>query len=172
MNSFSLVYQLVRWLSMHVGGHRSFSLCCISGCLVRPRESVYDLLLEASRQAKHLPGKTRSRVYLHPAFRTTPISCQSSPSLLHRSGSMTLFRLLALGAVILPFVSALPSHAPVDLSFRNSVKRQYGPPAYDAPVDRAQGVIDTFRVAWEGYYQYAFPNDELKPVTNGFSNSR
>jgi mannosyl-oligosaccharide alpha-1,2-mannosidase len=86
---------------------------------------------------------------------------------------MTLFRSLALGAVILPFVSGLPSHAPVDLSLRNSVKREYGPPpAYEAPVDRAQGVVDTFRVAWEGYYEHAFPNDELKPATNGFSNSR
>jgi len=39
-------------------------------------------------------------------------------------------------------------------------------------VDRAQAVVDTFKLSWEGYYKYAFPNDELKPVTNNFSNSR
>ena len=38
--------------------------------------------------------------------------------------------------------------------------------------DRAQEVINTFRIAWDGYYKYAFPNDELHPVNNTFSNSR
>jgi mannosyl-oligosaccharide alpha-1,2-mannosidase len=41
-----------------------------------------------------------------------------------------------------------------------------------APVDRAQAVVDTFGIAWDGYYQYAFPNDALRPVTNSFDNSR
>jgi mannosyl-oligosaccharide alpha-1,2-mannosidase len=43
---------------------------------------------------------------------------------------------------------------------------------YTAPKDRAQAVVDTFKLSWDGYHTYAFPNDELKPVTNGFSNSR
>lgn len=38
--------------------------------------------------------------------------------------------------------------------------------------ERAQAVVDAFRTAWDGYYTYAFPNDELKPVSNSFSNSR
>ena len=38
--------------------------------------------------------------------------------------------------------------------------------------DRAQAVIDAFRVSWEGYYEHAFPNDELHPVSNTSSNSR
>ncbi|KAJ4360898.1 Mannosyl-oligosaccharide alpha-1,2-mannosidase 1B [Didymosphaeria variabile] len=65
-------------------------------------------------------------------------------------------------AVLLSGASALPRQT------KPYVKRQDLPPADE----RAQGVVDTFRTAWEGYYQYAFPNDELKPVTNGFSNSR
>lgn len=38
--------------------------------------------------------------------------------------------------------------------------------------ERAQAIIDAFRVSWEGYYEHAFPNDELHPVSNTFSNSR
>lgn len=37
---------------------------------------------------------------------------------------------------------------------------------------RAAAVKDAFQFAWGGYSQYAFPNDELKPVSNTFSNSR
>jgi len=50
----------------------------------------------------------------------------------------------------------------------------FGLPTYDASpgVHRAQAVVDTFKLSWEGYYSHAFPNDELKPVTNGLSNSR
>ncbi|CAK4031956.1 glycoside hydrolase family 47 [Lecanosticta acicola] len=29
-----------------------------------------------------------------------------------------------------------------------------------------------FQFSWDGYYKYAFPNDELLPVNNSFSNSR
>ena len=75
--------------------------------------------------------------------------------------------LFALAAVLLPSVLALPSNSPLDLPSQHVAKRQY-----DAPVDRAQAVVDTFKLSWEGYYKYAFPNDELKPVTNNFSNSR
>ncbi|MCJ1308085.1 maturation of Asn-linked oligosaccharides protein [Agyrium rufum] len=38
--------------------------------------------------------------------------------------------------------------------------------------DRAEAVKDAFKFAWNGYYTYAFPNDELHPVSNGFGNSR
>ena len=37
---------------------------------------------------------------------------------------------------------------------------------------RAQQVKEAFEFAWDGYYKYAFPNDELHPVNNTFSNSR
>jgi mannosyl-oligosaccharide alpha-1,2-mannosidase len=61
---------------------------------------------------------------------------------------------------------ALPRNVPLDL--KAHVRRDDLPPAEE----RAQAVVDTFRTAWVGYYEYAFPNDELKPVSNGFSNSR
>ncbi|CAD6499805.1 BgTH12-03912 [Blumeria graminis f. sp. triticale] len=37
---------------------------------------------------------------------------------------------------------------------------------------RANAVKEAFLHAWDGYYRYAAPNDELHPVTNSFSNSR
>jgi mannosyl-oligosaccharide alpha-1,2-mannosidase len=74
---------------------------------------------------------------------------------------------LALGAVLLNAVSAKP----VDLSNAAQERRQYDPPP-EPEVDRAQAVIDTFRLSWEGYHTYAFPADELKPVTNTAGNSR
>ena len=36
---------------------------------------------------------------------------------------------------------------------------------------RANAVKQTFQIAWDGYYQYAFPNDELLPVNNSFANT-
>ncbi|CAD0101408.1 unnamed protein product [Aureobasidium mustum] len=40
------------------------------------------------------------------------------------------------------------------------------------PWKRAQAVKEAFEFAWHGYHTYAFPNDELLPVTNSFSNTR
>lgn len=37
---------------------------------------------------------------------------------------------------------------------------------------RANAVVDMFRFAWEGYRTYAFPNDDLRPQNNSFTNSR
>ncbi|KAK6001922.1 hypothetical protein QM012_002412 [Aureobasidium pullulans] len=37
---------------------------------------------------------------------------------------------------------------------------------------RAQAVKEAFEFAWYGYHTYAFPNDELLPVNNSFSNTR
>lgn len=68
---------------------------------------------------------------------------------------------------MLPSALALPSNEPLDPVANNVEQRQYS-----EPVDRAQAVVDTFKISWDGYYKYAFPNDELNPVTNNFSNSR
>lgn len=38
--------------------------------------------------------------------------------------------------------------------------------------EKADQVKDAFKFAWDGYYEYAFPNDELHPVSNTFGNSR
>lgn len=37
---------------------------------------------------------------------------------------------------------------------------------------RADAVKQTFQIAWDGYQKYAFPNDELHPITNSFGNPR
>ncbi|GIZ38550.1 hypothetical protein CKM354_000196600 [Cercospora kikuchii] len=42
----------------------------------------------------------------------------------------------------------------------------------DEAQQRANAVKEAFEFSWQGYSEYAFPNDELLPVTNGFSNSR
>lgn len=38
--------------------------------------------------------------------------------------------------------------------------------------ERADAVIEQFRFAWNGYYEYAFPHDDLLPTNNSFSDSR
>ncbi|KAK7942760.1 uncharacterized protein PG986_011873 [Apiospora aurea] len=45
-------------------------------------------------------------------------------------------------------------------------------PAYEAHPDRAAAVKEAFDRAWAGYYQYAFPNDSLKPISKSFQNDR
>jgi len=43
---------------------------------------------------------------------------------------------------------------------------------YRVDQDRANGVKEAFQFAWDGYHKYAFPHDELKPVSRGFGDSR
>ncbi|KAI9690667.1 MAG: maturation of Asn-linked oligosaccharides protein [Bogoriella megaspora] len=53
------------------------------------------------------------------------------------------------------------------------------PPGYGGGSDGGDSVADyranevkkAFVTAWDGYFQYAFPNDELHPISNTFSNS-
>jgi mannosyl-oligosaccharide alpha-1,2-mannosidase len=45
-------------------------------------------------------------------------------------------------------------------------------PSFVPHPDRADAVREAFRHAWSGYRQYAFPHDELRPVSNGFGDSR
>jgi len=37
---------------------------------------------------------------------------------------------------------------------------------------RADAVIEQFRFAWDGYYRYAYPHDDLLPANNSFRDSR
>lgn len=37
---------------------------------------------------------------------------------------------------------------------------------------RADAVVEMFRFAWNGYYEYAYPHDDLFPLNNSFSDSR
>ncbi len=68
----------------------------------------------------------------------------------------------ALSAVLLlPAVAArLPHHVLEE-------RQDYAP-----PVNRSEAVRKAFRLSWKAYYKYAFPNDELYPVSRSFGNSR
>lgn len=37
---------------------------------------------------------------------------------------------------------------------------------------KADAVKEAFQHAWNGYMKYAFPHDELHPVSNGYGDSR
>ncbi|KAF2125818.1 glycoside hydrolase family 47 protein [Dothidotthia symphoricarpi CBS 119687] len=78
---------------------------------------------------------------------------------------MVWIKFLALGSLFTSLTSGLPTTSPET----DNAETRYGS---STAADRAQAVVDAFRVSWEGYYTHAFPNDELKPVTNGSSNSR
>lgn len=67
--------------------------------------------------------------------------------------------------IIIPFASLICLGAALP------GQRVVRPRQSDEPA-RAAAVRDAFQFAWNGYSQYAFPNDELKPVSNTFSNSR
>ncbi|KAI0553087.1 glycoside hydrolase family 47 protein [Xylaria curta] len=66
--------------------------------------------------------------------------------------------LLALSAISPAVVSATP------LTNRR--------PSYVSHPDRLNGVKEAFQRSWNGYYQYAFPNDSLKPISKTYVNDR
>jgi hypothetical protein len=101
-----------------------------------------------------------------------PTSSQSRSSTVVAGNPQTTMIGLGLLAVAAAVVSALPSNTPLDLPINNDVKRQYYEPPPVNTDRRAQAVVDVFRTSWEGYYTYAFPMDELRPVNNSGSNSR
>ena len=37
---------------------------------------------------------------------------------------------------------------------------------------KADAVKEAFQHAWDGYIKYAFPHDELHPMSNGYGDSR
>ncbi|KAL4787450.1 glycoside hydrolase [Aspergillus varians] len=51
-------------------------------------------------------------------------------------------------------------------------------PVYSSPGpvprsdSRADDIKEAFSHAWDGYYEYAFPHDELHPISNGYGDSR
>ncbi|KAI8955461.1 glycoside hydrolase family 47 protein [Xylaria longipes] len=45
-------------------------------------------------------------------------------------------------------------------------------PSYVSHQDRLDGVKEAFQRSWNGYYQYAFPNDSLKPISKTYDNDR
>jgi hypothetical protein len=63
---------------------------------------------------------------------------------------------------------------PTNLSGRSKsfVEDEIGTCQTSKSKQRANAVKKAFEFAWDGYYQYAFPNDELHPVSNTSGNSR
>ena len=45
-------------------------------------------------------------------------------------------------------------------------------PSYQAHPERASAVQATFQRSWDGYYEYAFPHDTLKPISKTFEDDR
>jgi mannosyl-oligosaccharide alpha-1,2-mannosidase len=45
-------------------------------------------------------------------------------------------------------------------------------PAEEDVSSRAAAVKEAFSHAWDGYMKYAFPHDELHPISNGYGDSR
>ncbi|CAK3994017.1 glycoside hydrolase family 47 [Lecanosticta acicola] len=59
--------------------------------------------------------------------------------------------------------AAYPGHCGADYDYTEYTSDQE---------QRANAVIEMFRFAWDGYYQYAYPHDDLLPVNNSHSDSR
>lgn len=38
--------------------------------------------------------------------------------------------------------------------------------------EKAQAIKDAYKLSWNGYYKYAFPNDSLAPLNKTFVNDR
>lgn len=76
--------------------------------------------------------------------------------------SQTLLALPVLGLLVLN-VLAVPHSVklPRDRPDNHTLNRE-----------RADAVKAAFVFSWDGYKKYAFPHDELHPVSNGFSDSR
>jgi hypothetical protein len=78
------------------------------------------------------------------------------------ASNMTRVKSVVLG-LLLSKAFALPHSSPIDR--RQASERR-------DTADRAQAVVEAFRTAWDGYHKFAFPHDELHPVSNTSSDSR
>jgi mannosyl-oligosaccharide alpha-1,2-mannosidase len=91
-----------------------------------------------------------------------------------------LSSIIAASTVFAGTTSAIPNsfntrdgQAYPNVTYPGQKGRDYDYTSFDQnQTRRAEGVIEMFRFAWNGYYTYAFPNDDLKPVNNSFANSR
>lgn len=68
-----------------------------------------------------------------------------------------------LGLLVLPSIAS-----PVPDDSQPLLKRA---PSFRVQKNRADAVKEAFTFAWDGYYKYAFPADELNPIskTKGYS---
>jgi mannosyl-oligosaccharide alpha-1,2-mannosidase len=75
---------------------------------------------------------------------------------------MLLFSLL--GLLVIPSLSS-----PLPDESQQLPKRDV---QFRVQKSRADAVKEAFQFAWDGYYTYAFPADELNPITRGKGYSR
>jgi len=73
--------------------------------------------------------------------------------------------------IVIPAVALLSGTAQA-IPTGDLFTRQSRPDNHTLNRERADAVKASFKFGWDGYKKYAFPNDELHPVSNGFSNSR
>ena len=64
--------------------------------------------------------------------------------------------------------AALPGPA----SKRQDRGRDFSVPTYTPNAERANAVKSAFQHAWKGYYEFAFPHDSLRPITNSWDDDR
>lgn len=58
------------------------------------------------------------------------------------------------------------------LAFLGSASYAIAQPSYVSHPERADAVKAAFQRSWDGYYQYAFPNDTLRPISKTYQNDR
>ena len=80
---------------------------------------------------------------------------------------MRLLACLFLVSSAIAAPSKLEKRTPTRSYLNDPIERRY-----DVNAARASAVAQTFQIGWDGYYEFAFPNDELEPVTNTFTNPR
>jgi mannosyl-oligosaccharide alpha-1,2-mannosidase len=75
--------------------------------------------------------------------------------------------LLSLASAALAVPAKLDKRTPTRSYEGDTLERRYA-----VNSARADAVKQTFQIGWDGYYQYAFPMDQLSPVTNVGTNPR
>ncbi len=68
-------------------------------------------------------------------------------------------------ACLVGFLAASPAGA-------SPASRRAAKPTYRVNHDRARAVREAFDRGWNGYKQYAFPHDSLRPVSNKYDDDR
>lgn len=51
-------------------------------------------------------------------------------------------------------------------------KRDTETPKGKPDAEKAEAIKDAYLLSWKGYYDHAFPNDTLRPVSNSYENDR
>lgn len=60
----------------------------------------------------------------------------------------------------------------ITLAALGYASQAFAAPNYEAHPERTAAVKEAFQRAWDGYYQYAFPNDTLRPISETYENDR